>query len=87
MDTYCCLQLLFCTANGRQGRGFTLSMAIPGSIVQTAQSPELRSYLAGQVARAAVVFNVDEIVIFKENTSKNGDFTQGRLESALQTDG
>ena len=36
-------------------------MALPGSIVANAQTAELKTYLAGQIARAAVVFNVDEV--------------------------
>uniref|UniRef100_A0A8C5R1W6 28S rRNA (uridine-N(3))-methyltransferase n=1 Tax=Leptobrachium leishanense TaxID=445787 RepID=A0A8C5R1W6_9ANUR len=51
------------TENGRQ---YTLSVALPGSIMDNAQSPELRTYLAGQIARACAVFCVDEIVIFDE---------------------
>ena len=43
-----------------------MSIALPGSILDNAQSPELRTYLAGQVARAAVIYNIDEIVIFDE---------------------
>lgn len=31
----------------------TISIAIPGSILDNAQSAELRTYLAGQIARAA----------------------------------
>jgi len=50
-----------------RGRGYTVSVAIPGSICDNAQSPELRSYLAGQVARALSIFNVDEVVIFNDN--------------------
>ncbi|XP_005090300.1 putative methyltransferase C9orf114 [Aplysia californica] len=50
----------------RCGRLYTVSIALPGSILDNAQSTELRAYLAGQVARAAAVFNVDEIVIFDE---------------------
>ncbi|XP_014673969.1 PREDICTED: putative methyltransferase C9orf114 [Priapulus caudatus] len=49
------------------GRHFTVSIALPGSILDNAQSPELRTYLAGQIARAAVIFNVDEIVIYDED--------------------
>lgn len=41
-------------------------MALPGSVLDNAQSPELRTYLAGQIARACVVFGVDEIVVFDE---------------------
>jgi hypothetical protein len=43
-----------------QGRPYTVSIALPGSIVSNAQSPELRTYLVGQIARAAAVFNIDE---------------------------
>lgn len=60
------------------GRSYTVSIALPGSILDNAQSPELRTYLAGQIARAAVVFNIDEIVVFDElsSISKNteGDY-------------
>ncbi|XP_059095661.1 putative methyltransferase C9orf114 [Tigriopus californicus] len=48
------------------GRGYTVSLALAGSILDNAQSPELRTYLAGQVARALAVFNVDEIVVFED---------------------
>jgi len=49
-----------------KGIHYTVSMALPGSILDNAQTPELRSYLAAQIARAAVVFNIDEIVVFDE---------------------
>ncbi|KAK9744588.1 putative RNA methyltransferase [Popillia japonica] len=44
----------------------TVSIAVPGSILENAQSVELRTYLAGQIARAACIFQVDEIVIFDD---------------------
>lgn len=47
-------------------RKWTVSIALPGSILSNAQSPELRAALAGQVARAAAIYCVDEIVIFRE---------------------
>uniref|UniRef100_A0A671QI92 28S rRNA (uridine-N(3))-methyltransferase n=1 Tax=Sinocyclocheilus anshuiensis TaxID=1608454 RepID=A0A671QI92_9TELE len=49
-----------------KGRLYTLSVALPGSVMDNAQSPELRTYLAGQIARACAVFCVDEVVIFDE---------------------
>ncbi|XP_069102729.1 putative methyltransferase C9orf114 homolog isoform X1 [Argopecten irradians] len=55
----------------RLGVQQTISIALPGSILDNAQSPELRTYLAGQIARSAVIFNVDEIVIFDETGSTN----------------
>lgn len=44
----------------------TISIAVPGSIMDNAQSAELRTYLAGQIARAACVFRVDEIIVFDD---------------------
>ncbi|TRZ21087.1 hypothetical protein HGM15179_006022 [Zosterops borbonicus] len=61
-----------------RGRHHTLSVALPGSILNNAQSPELRSYLAGQIARACTIFCVDEVVVFDEHgedvRSVEGDF-------------
>ncbi|XP_076800475.1 28S rRNA (uridine-N(3))-methyltransferase-like [Clavelina lepadiformis] len=51
------------------GRDYTVSVAIPGSILDNAQSPELRTYLAGQIGRACVVFQIDEIVVYDESAS------------------
>jgi len=63
----------------KKGRDWTLSIALPGSILDNAQSPELRTYLAGQIARAAVIFNVDEVIIFDESgdsaETTSGEFT------------
>lgn len=50
----------------------TVSIAIPGSILDNAQSPELRTYLAGQIGRAACIYNVDEIIVFDDK----GDVTE-----------
>uniref|UniRef100_A0A8C6UDH3 28S rRNA (uridine-N(3))-methyltransferase n=1 Tax=Neogobius melanostomus TaxID=47308 RepID=A0A8C6UDH3_9GOBI len=49
-----------------KGREYTVSVALPGSVLDNAQSTELRTYLAGQIARACVVFCVDEIIVFDE---------------------
>ncbi|KAH9640403.1 hypothetical protein HF086_018069 [Spodoptera exigua] len=53
-----------------------IGIAIPGSILENAQSAELRTYLAGQIARAACVFCVDEVIVYddvgdKLNTKKS----------------
>lgn len=44
------------------GRDYTISIALPGSILDNAQSPELRTYLAGQIARHCVIFQVCEVI-------------------------
>ena len=55
------------------GRDFTLSVAVPGSIVANAQSRELRTYLAGQVGRALALFNVDEVVVYDDRSINEVD--------------
>lgn len=52
-------------ATNRQRR-YTISIALPSSILNNTQSPELRMYVIGQVARAAAIYRVDEIVVFSE---------------------
>ena len=54
----------------KRGRNWTLSIALPGSVVENAQNHELRSFLVAQVARAATIFHVDEIVIFGAASDK-----------------
>ncbi|CBN79505.1 conserved unknown protein [Ectocarpus siliculosus] len=64
-------------APGGPGQGkprkHTLSIAIPGSVVDNAQSRELKTYLVGEIARAAAVFEVDEIVVYDDlSVSRKG---------------
>ncbi|KAM7342039.1 putative methyltransferase C9orf114 [Cochliomyia hominivorax] len=44
----------------------TISIAVPGSILENAQSVELRTYVAGQIARAACIFRVGEVIVFDD---------------------
>ncbi|KAI9745289.1 MAG: hypothetical protein M1818_001569 [Claussenomyces sp. TS43310] len=53
-----------------RGRKWTVSVALPGSIIANAQSHEARTSLAGHIARALAVFCVDEIVIFRDGAAK-----------------
>ncbi|XP_066466613.1 putative methyltransferase C9orf114 homolog [Tiliqua scincoides] len=62
-----------------EGRHYTVSVALPGSILDNAQSPELRTYLAGQIARACVIFCVDEIVVFDEQ-EEDSKTVEGEFE-------
>ncbi|KAF1983890.1 DUF171-domain-containing protein [Aulographum hederae CBS 113979] len=52
------------------GRKHTLSIALPGSVMSSRPTHELKSVLAGQIARAASVFSVDEIIIFNDGQSQ-----------------
>jgi len=67
-----------------------VSIALPGSIVDNAQTQELRSYLVGQVARSCAIFNVDEIVVFHTETGPaasaamaSADERKGRTSGAV----
>lgn len=59
----------------------TISIAVPGSILENAQSAELRTYLAGQIARAACVFCVDEVIVYDDVGDKM-DTKKAKLEEA-----
>lgn len=49
-------------------RPWTLSLAIASSILDNVQTPDLKSYLVGQIARAIVIFKVDEVIVFREDS-------------------
>ena len=51
------------------GRHYTISIAIPDSILDNAQSSELMAYLVGQISRTAAIFSLDEIVIIQDQKS------------------
>lgn len=50
----------------QHGNKPTVSIAIPGSVVSNAQTRELQTQLAGQIARAAAVFRIDEVIVFDD---------------------
>jgi len=58
-------------------RHYTVSIAVAGSIVLNAQSPELRTYLVGEIARAAAIFQVDEIVVFGDSSGASPSYNWG----------
>lgn len=47
-------------------------MAVSASCIENAQHLELATWLAGQIARAAAVFNVDEVVVIDESNPQPG---------------
>lgn len=60
----------------------TISLAFPSSIFDNTPTPHLEAYLVGQLARAAVVFNVTEIVIFREDDGISQDY--GRIDRLIK---
>lgn len=63
----------------------TISIAVPGSILENAQSEELRTYLAGQIARAACIFKVDEIIVF-DDLGEETNAKQAKMSHTWQED-
>uniref|UniRef100_A0A7I4YB40 Methyltransferase C9orf114 n=1 Tax=Haemonchus contortus TaxID=6289 RepID=A0A7I4YB40_HAECO len=55
---------------------FSISIAVPGSFLNNGQSSELRTYMSGQIARAATLFCVDDVIVYDETckmTQENVD--------------
>ncbi|GMH33828.1 hypothetical protein BSKO_01662 [Bryopsis sp. KO-2023] len=53
----------------------TVSLALPGSVIDNTQSWEQATLVAGQIARALAVFNVNEVVVFDDS----GNYEEGRV--------
>ncbi|KAH8599259.1 putative RNA methyltransferase [Bisporella sp. PMI_857] len=53
-----------------KGRDWTVSVALPGSIISNAQSHDLKTSMAGQIARALSVFCVDEVIVFDDGNAQ-----------------
>ncbi|ODM98085.1 hypothetical protein Ocin01_08591 [Orchesella cincta] len=66
-----------------KGRAYTVSIAVAGSIIDNAQTPPLKAYLAGQVARAAAIFCVDEVIIY-DDTGGHGTIGCEQMARILQ---
>ncbi|XP_062199433.1 uncharacterized protein LOC133901912 [Phragmites australis] len=62
----------------------TVSIAVAGSIIDNAQSLELATLLAGQIARAATVFRIDEVIVFDSSpVVENGGVGDGEESGAM----
>ncbi|KAH8726879.1 putative RNA methyltransferase-domain-containing protein [Phaeosphaeriaceae sp. PMI808] len=83
-----------------KARDWTVSIALPGSWLNNAKKPDLKTVQVGRIARAAAVFCVDEIVVFDDDPSnvdtkvvapkylrgKNKKTKQEVLDSILEED-
>ncbi|MES1909975.1 MAG: hypothetical protein MHM6MM_002649 [Cercozoa sp. M6MM] len=67
-----------------RGAKQTVSIAVPGSFIANAQSAELKTYVAGQIARAACIYRADEIVVFSDDAQEID--TTGRVRGASQSE-
>ncbi|KAI0149468.1 DUF171-domain-containing protein [Xylariaceae sp. FL1272] len=49
------------------GREWTISIAIPGSVISTCRRDDQRTNIVSHIARALSVFSIDEVVIFDDS--------------------
>lgn len=55
----------------KNGRRSTISVAVGASCIENAQNLELATLLAGQIARACAIYNIDEIVVLDDVPRSN----------------
>ncbi|KAJ3075810.1 hypothetical protein HDU99_001468, partial [Rhizoclosmatium hyalinum] len=74
--------------NAASPRQFTVSLAISASMIANIEKPELRTFLAGQIARCLTIMQIDEVVIYEDATSPGNvvpkTSTEGAYESAAK---
>lgn len=57
-----------------KGRHYTISIAVPASILkETCLSQVLRTYVIGQLARAACIYSIDEIIVYNDQPLINNE--------------
>jgi methyltransferase len=76
------------TPTGRP-RLYTVSIAVPGSVVANALTHDAKTALAGQIARAAAVCCIDEVVVFDDGNcqtsrERHREFSERRRDSDQQ---
>lgn len=67
------------------GRLYTLAIAVPGSIIEGAPSIEAAAVIAGQIARAACIFSVDEVVVYDDSAAAGSTTNDGTITVATAT--
>lgn len=69
----------------KKPRFSTLSIALPGSVLTNCQTKELRTLMVGQIARAATIYHVDEIIVFDDKLgTKMNENTGWRRQRDMQ---
>ncbi|KAK9708128.1 hypothetical protein K7432_009802 [Basidiobolus ranarum] len=69
-----------------KGRKYTVSVAVPGSVVEAGQTAELKTYLVSQLGRAFALFNIDEVIVYNDSHKRVQDTTEGVFEGANKDD-
>ncbi|KAL5414410.1 hypothetical protein PMIN04_009047 [Paraphaeosphaeria minitans] len=73
------------TFKPRTARPWTVTMALPGSILNNVSRHDTKTLLAGRIARAAAVWCVDEIVVYDDDPNTIPDKVSGYYRSKKKT--
>ncbi|QCE08367.1 putative methyltransferase C9orf114 homolog [Vigna unguiculata] len=66
--------------NSKRKKIPTVSMAVPASIIDNVPTLELATRLAGQIARAATIFRINEVVVFDNKSNLENDSVLDNLD-------
>ncbi|KAK9805844.1 hypothetical protein WJX73_006812 [Symbiochloris irregularis] len=67
----------------KRRRKQTISVALAASVIDVAQTLELATFLAGQIARTAAIFNIDEVVVIDDSEGSGVDSKVGESAAFL----
>lgn len=73
------------TFKPRTARPWTVTMALPGSILNNVARHDTKTLLAGRIARAAAVWCVDEIVVYDDDPNTISEKVSGYYRSKKKT--
>ncbi|KAK7182243.1 hypothetical protein DPSP01_006962 [Paraphaeosphaeria sporulosa] len=73
------------TFKPRTARPWTVTMALPGSILNNVARHDTKTLLAGRIARAAAVWCVDEIVVYDDDPTTIPEKVSGYYRSKKKT--
>ena len=68
------------TASGQA----TLSIAVPGSVIDNCQTREQATAVAGLIARTAAIFNTDEVIVIDDSGARSGTVSMTALIHSMQ---
>ena len=88
-NTTACVSLASTTSSFQKSKSFTLSVALSATVLSHLAKPELRTYVAGQIGRMLTLFQVDEVIVYKDasdGSKPDSNSLQGVYESAAKKD-
>lgn len=67
----------------KNGRKYTVSVALPASVIDNAQNFEMKATLVGQIARALTIYSVDEVILYEDRADAPKDAESAETSKGL----